>query len=68
MQVERKTPDIEAILEVFRELGLENARVRDKFLQLAELGDWHTWKERGLEPQDTRDNTGNKREVVGRDQ
>lgn len=41
MQAERKTPDMEAVLEVFRELGLEDARVRDKFRQLAELGDWH---------------------------
>ena len=57
MQVERKTPDLEAILEVFRELGLEDARVRDKFRQLAELGDWHTWRKRRLEPQDPRDNT-----------
>ena len=53
MQVERKTPDMEAILEVFRELGLEDARVRDKFKQLAELGGWHTWRKRCLEPQDT---------------
>ena len=52
MQVERKTPDMEAILEVFRELGLEDARVRDKFLRLAELGDWHTWRKRHLEPQE----------------
>ena len=44
MQVERKTPDMEAILEVFRELRLEDARVRDKFQKLAELGDWHTWR------------------------
>ena len=44
MQVERKTPNMEAILEVFRELGLEDVRVRDEFKQLAELGDWHTWK------------------------
>lgn len=53
MQVERKMPDMEAILEVFRELGLEDARVRDKFQQLAELGNWHTWKKRRLEPQET---------------
>ena len=65
MQVERKTPDMEAILEVFRELGLEDARVRDKFLQLAEPGDWHTWRRRRLEPQDSRDNTENERGVVG---
>ena len=58
MQVERKTPDMEAILEVFRDLGLEDARVRDEFQKLAELGDWHTWRKRRLEPQDTRDNTG----------
>lgn len=57
MQVEHKTPDLEAILEVFRELGLEDARVRDKFQKLAELGDWHTCRKRRLEPQDTRDNT-----------
>ena len=42
MQVERKKPDSEAILDVFRDLGLEDAKVRDKFQQLAELSDWHT--------------------------
>ena len=52
MQIERKTPDMEAILEVFRELGLEDARVRDKFLRLVEPSDWHTWKKRRLEPQE----------------
>ena len=57
MQVERKTPDLEAILEVFRELGLEDVRVRDKFKKLAELGDWNMCGKRRLEPQDTRDNT-----------
>ena len=50
--IERKTPDMEAILEVFRELGLEDARVRDKFRQLVELGDWHMWRKRRLEPQE----------------
>ena len=53
MRIERKTPDMEAILEVFRDLGLEDAKVRDKFKQLAELGNWHTWRKRCLEPQDT---------------
>ena len=43
---------MEAILEVFRELGLEDVRVRDKFKQLAELGDWHTWGKRHLEPEE----------------
>lgn len=57
MQVERKTPDMEAILEVFRDLGLEDTGVRDEFQKLAELGDWHMWRKRRLEPQDTRDNT-----------
>ncbi|MYB59447.1 MAG: hypothetical protein F4X51_23990 [Gemmatimonadetes bacterium] len=52
MQVKRKTPDMEAILEVFRELGLEDARVRDEFQKLAELGDWHTWEKRRLDPQE----------------
>ena len=52
MRVERKTPDMEAVLEVFRELGLEDARVRDEFKQLAELGDWHMWRKTRLEPQE----------------
>ena len=39
MQIERKTPDMEAILEVFRELGLEDVRVRDQFQRLAEETD-----------------------------
>lgn len=51
MQVERKTPDMEAILEVFRDLGLEDVRLRDKFQRLAEAGDWHTWRKRRLDPQ-----------------
>ncbi len=50
MQIERKTPDMEAILEVFRDLGLEDVKVRDKFKQLVDLGDWHTWRKRRLEP------------------
>ena len=58
MQVERMTPDLEAILEVFRYLRLEDARVRDKFKKLGELGDWNMCRQRRLEPQDTRDNTG----------
>ena len=57
MQVERKMPDLEAILEVFRELGLEDVRVRDKFQQLAELGDWHTYMQKKV-PR-TRGNTEN---------
>lgn len=57
MQVERKTPDMEAILEVFRELGLEDARTRDKFRQLAELGDWHLRKKRRLKPPDPQNST-----------
>ena len=52
MQIERKMPDMEAILEVFRELGLEGARVRDKFQQLAELGGWHTCRKRRREPEE----------------
>lgn len=52
MQVERKTPDMEAILEVFRDLGLEDVKVRDKFKQLTELSDWHTWGKRHLEPEE----------------
>ena len=52
MQVERKTPDLEAILEVFRDLGLEDVRVRDEFQKLAELGDLHTWRKRRLEPEE----------------
>ena len=64
MQVERKTPDMEAILEVFRDLGLEDVKVRDKFQRLSELGDWHTCRKRRLEPQDIRDNTENDQENV----
>ena len=52
MQIERKTSDLEAILKVFRDLGLEDARVRDKFQQLAELGDWHTYRKRCREPEE----------------
>lgn len=52
MQVERKTPDLEAILKVFRDLGLEDVRVRDEFQKLAELGDWNMCRKRRLEPEE----------------
>ena len=59
MQVERKTSESEAILEVFRDLGLEDAKVRDNFKKLAKPSDWRKWEKRGTEPQDTRNNTAN---------
>ena len=57
MQVEREMPDMEAILEVFRELRLEDPDVQDRFRRLAEPSDWYTWRKRPYEPQDTRNNT-----------
>ena len=43
MQDEREMPDMEAISEVFRELGLEDPDVQESFRQLAEPSDWYTW-------------------------
>ncbi len=70
MRTEGKKPDLdlpvdttrqtEAILDVFRDLGLEDARERDKFQKLAELGDWHIIGKRDSEPQDTQNNTKGK--------
>ena len=54
MQDEREMPDMEAISEVFRELGLEDPDVQERFRQLAEPSDWYTWRKRRYEPQDTR--------------
>ena len=54
MQVEREIPDMEAISEVFRELGLEKPDVQDHFRQLAEPSDWYTWRKRRYEPQGER--------------
>ena len=54
---EREGVDSEAILSVFRELGIENEDGRENFKKLAELGDWTGWSDKSLEPQDTRGNT-----------
>lgn len=59
MQAERKKPDSKAILDVFRDLGLEDAKERDKFQKLSELSDGYTLEKKDPEPQDTQNNTEN---------
>lgn len=57
MQVEIESPETEEILEVFQELGLESAEVKEQLLQLAKLSDLHTWNKRSHELLETRANT-----------
>ena len=63
MQDGREMPDMEAISGVFRELGLEDPDVQERFRQLAEPSDWYTWRKRRYEPQDTRNNTAKEEEA-----
>ena len=44
MQAKGETPKMEAILQVYRDLGLEDAKTRDQFKQLTKFGDLHTGK------------------------
>ena len=57
MQAKDETPEMEAILEVYRDLGLEDAKTRDQFKQLTKFGDLHIGKKKRYEPQDTQNNT-----------
>ena len=57
MQNEREAPVPDEIVELFRDLGLEDSEVQDHFRQLAKPTDWHTWREQPSEPQDTQNNT-----------
>ena len=59
MKIERKISEME-ILKVFRDLNLDDASKRDRFLKLPELGDWeYGKKEKEIhENQDTWNNTG----------
>ena len=52
---DRLTP--ETIIEVFRELGLEDEKARDEFLKLSKVSDWSVWQEGNQGDQDTRGNT-----------
>ncbi len=54
--------EVKAIREVFCELGLEDPKSREHFLQMANLSDWHSWQENRRLPQDTRNNTSGKGE------
>lgn len=63
MKVEREMPDMEAISEVFRELGLEDPDVQERFRQLAEPSDWYKWRKERYEPQDTRNDTVKEKEA-----
>ena len=57
MVVKQETPVSEAILSVFRELGLEDERVRNQLQALSCVDDWRVWQEDRYEEQDTRGNT-----------
>ena len=57
VQAETKPTQMEAILKVFQDLGLEDAEKRERFRQLSKPSDWHTWRKEGSLPHDTRSNT-----------
>lgn len=57
MQAEAETTQVDAILKVFQDLGLEDAETRERFRQLSKPSDWHTWRKEGSLPHDTRSNT-----------
>lgn len=56
-QAESETAQMEEILKVFQDLGLEDADERERFRGLAKPSDWHTWQKPCDIPQDTRSNT-----------
>ena len=55
----------ETTIEVFRELGLDDEKVRNEFLQLSKVADWSVWQENCDDKQDTRGNTA--LDVSGKD-
>lgn len=57
MQAKDETPKMEAILEVYRDLGLEDAKERDRFRQWAKPSELDIWHKKRCEPQDARNNT-----------
>lgn len=57
MAAKQETPVSEAILRVFRDLGLEDEKIRNKFQKLSYADDWRMWNEDCHESQDTRGNT-----------
>ena len=57
MKIERETPELEAISEVFRDLGLQDAEAQDHFRQLAKPTDRHTWGKTRYQAHETRNNT-----------
>ena len=56
-QAESETAQMDEILKVFRDLGLEDANTRESFRRFAEPSDWHTWQKPSDIPQDTKSNT-----------
>lgn len=57
---EMKDLELDPILEVFRDLGIEDARVRESFQQLGKLNELNDCNAREVmryEPPDTRNNT-----------
>lgn len=64
MQAEAETTQVDAILKVFQDLGLEDAEMRERFRQLATPSDWHTWRKEGSPPHDTRSNTRTQEENI----
>ena len=57
MNIERETPELEAISEVFRDLGLQDAETHDHFRQLAKQTEHHTWRKSRYQDHETRNNT-----------
>lgn len=57
MQTKSKTPETEAIQRVFRDLGLENAEMREHLQQLAKPINYRSWNEKPHESQSTRNHT-----------
>lgn len=62
VEIESETPEMGAISEVFRDLRLADPETRDRFRQLAEPSDWHSWRKEITSPQYTRNNTATEEE------
>ena len=62
VEIESETPEMGAISEVFRDLRLADPETRDRFWQLAEPSDWHSWRKEITNPQYTRNNTATEEE------
>ena len=57
MAAKQRRLNHKTILELFKELELDDDRKRDTFLKLSATRDWSVWEEELYENQDTRGNT-----------